>query len=95
MNKKISIIYIVAISYFLRINNSYAFKITAVDIIEMNIYGNAECGMTDNRALYATFGYERQLFTCTHAIVGASGSTNRENKIIYYSNSNSRQFIIL
>jgi hypothetical protein len=39
----------------------------------MKVYGSFECGYTDNRALYATFGYERQLWTCNQAIFGVDG----------------------
>lgn len=79
MNKKTSTVYIITF-YLLNLTNSFAFDVAVTDKVGMNIYGSAECGMTDNRALYATFGYERQLFTCTHAIFGIGGSTKREDK---------------
>ncbi|MDR1425396.1 MAG: hypothetical protein LBI70_00145 [Rickettsiales bacterium] len=43
------------------------------DISETKFYGSFECGYTNNRALYATFGYERQLWTCSQAILGVEG----------------------
>lgn len=65
MNKKTKIIYIVTL-YFSNIASLFAVAVTVANMIDINIYGSTECGMTNNRALYATFGYERaiHLYTC-------------------------------
>ncbi|MDR3079170.1 MAG: hypothetical protein LBU15_03995 [Rickettsiales bacterium] len=39
----------------------------------VEVHGNFECGYSDNRALYATFGYERQLCSCSQVVLGLEG----------------------
>ena len=65
---------------------SYALDILINDKINTNIYGSFECGMTNNRALYSTFGFERQILTCTEAIIGLKGNflhSNNKNKTFF------------
>lgn len=76
-------IYVILISREL-----YALNIKINDIINTDIYGGFECGMTNNRALYATSGYERQILTCTEAIIGLIGH------ISHKENSNNNIFFI-
>lgn len=64
---------------FFPTSQAFAFRVNVGDDVELNIYGDAEGGMTNNRALYATFGYERQIFTINHVLLGVDGRYNLPN----------------
>ncbi|MDR1425933.1 MAG: hypothetical protein LBI70_02995, partial [Rickettsiales bacterium] len=55
-------------------NESVRDHAQATGDVKLRFYGSFECGYTDNRALYATFGYEKQLFTCSQAVIGVEGN---------------------
>ncbi len=68
-------------------NNLYALDKVS-DNINTELYGSFECGMTNNRALYATSGYERQILTCTEAVIGLKGYVSHNSNL-----SNNTSFV--